>query len=127
MAGESPHGYAHAGMGFNEPGSAGLWRLRGSPKCLRCGKRRQSLGIGGEIPEARALVGDPIPWWEKYVVRSAIPALSIRISHIRALAGLPELHKDPFDRLLVAQSLVEGLTLVSKDETLARYGVPVIW
>lgn len=37
------------------------------------------------------------------------------------LAGLPEFHKDPFDRILVAQALAEGLTLVSKDAVLARY------
>jgi PIN domain nuclease of toxin-antitoxin system len=43
------------------------------------------------------------------------------------LGGLPDLHKDPFDRILVAQSIAEGLTLVSKDVILGRYGVPVIW
>ena len=74
-----------------------------------------------------ALVADPLPWWEKYVIRSGIPAIAIRTAHIRALAGLPDLHKDPFDRILVAQSLAEGLTLVSKDAMLANYGVPVIW
>jgi PIN domain nuclease of toxin-antitoxin system len=74
-----------------------------------------------------ALLADPLPWWEKYVVRAGIPALTIRTAHIRALAGLPELHKDPFDRILVAQALVEGLTLVSKDSLLARYGAPVVW
>ena len=74
-----------------------------------------------------ALVADPLAWWEKYVVRTGIPALAIRTAHIRALAGLAHLHKDPFDRILIAQSLAEGLTLASKDATLARYGVPVIW
>jgi PIN domain nuclease of toxin-antitoxin system len=74
-----------------------------------------------------ALIADPLPWWEKYVVRSRIPALAIRTAHIRALAGLPELHKDPFDSILVAQALAEGLTLVSKDGILARYGAPVVW
>ena len=74
-----------------------------------------------------ALVADPLPWWEKYVVRTRIPALAIRTAHIRALAGLPEFHKDPFDRILVAQALAEGLTLATKDAVLARYGVPVVW
>jgi PIN domain nuclease of toxin-antitoxin system len=74
-----------------------------------------------------ALIADPLPWWEKYVNRTGIPALSIRTAHIRVLAGLPELHKDPFDRILIAQALVEGLTLVTKDAVLARYGVPVVW
>jgi PIN domain nuclease of toxin-antitoxin system len=74
-----------------------------------------------------ALVADPLPWWEKYVVGKGIPALSIRTDHVRALASLPDLHKDPFDRVLVAQAIADGLTLVSKDLILARYGVPVVW
>ena len=60
-----------------------------------------------------ALVADPLPWWEKYVIRSRIPALAIRTVHIRVLAGLPEYHKDPFDRILVSQALAEGLTLAT--------------
>jgi PIN domain nuclease of toxin-antitoxin system len=74
-----------------------------------------------------ALIADPVPWWEKYVLRARIPALAIRTAHIRKLAGLPELHKDPFDRILVAQALAEGLTLATKDAVLARYGADVIW
>ena len=74
-----------------------------------------------------ALLADPVLWWENFVVRSGIPTLAIRTAHVRALAGLPDLHKDPFDRILVAQALAEEFTLVSKDEMLARYGAPVIW
>lgn len=77
--------------------------------------------------KAGALVADPLPWWEKYVVRIGIPVLAIRTSHIRALAGLPGIHKDPFDRILVAQALAEGLTLATKDALLAEYGAPVVW
>jgi PIN domain nuclease of toxin-antitoxin system len=74
-----------------------------------------------------ALVADPLPWWEKYVVGPRIATLAIRTTHIRRLAGLPELHKDPFDRILVAQALAEGLTLATKDAILARYGASVVW
>lgn len=74
-----------------------------------------------------SLVADPLPWWEKYVVRSGIRVLAIRTRHIVSLAGLPDLHKDPFDRILVAQALTEGLTLASKDAILARYGAPLVW
>lgn len=66
-----------------------------------------------------ALIGDPLPWWEKYVRGPRIPTLAIRTEHIRKLAGLPDLHKDPFDRILVAQVLAEGLTLATKDVLLA--------
>lgn len=43
------------------------------------------------------------------------------------LADLPYLHKDPFDRLLIAQTLTEGLTLVSRDSQVRRYDVPLFW
>ena len=74
-----------------------------------------------------ALIADPLPWWEKFVIAPRIPTLAIRTAHVRRLAGLPDLHKDPFDRILVAQTLAEGLTLATKDVLLARYGAPVVW
>jgi PIN domain nuclease of toxin-antitoxin system len=44
------------------------------------------------------------------------------------LAGaLPPHHRDPFDRMLVAQAQSEGLTLVTNDERIAAYDVPVLW
>ncbi len=45
--------------------------------------------------------------------------------HALALAGLPLLHRDPFDRLLVAQAAVEGMTLLTTDRQLARYDGPI--
>jgi PIN domain nuclease of toxin-antitoxin system len=53
--------------------------------------------------------------------------LGVEFEHIEALAGLPLHHKDPFDRLLVAQTLVEGATLVTHDRTLEPYRVPTLW
>ena len=53
--------------------------------------------------------------------------LAVTGEHAVALATLPPLHKDPFDRILVAQALAEGLTLATKDAMLARYGTPVVW
>jgi PIN domain nuclease of toxin-antitoxin system len=74
-----------------------------------------------------ALLQDPLPWWEKYVVGSRILTLAIRTSHVLALGRLPELHKDPFDRILVAQAIVERMPLVTKDSRLQQYGVAVVW
>ena len=45
--------------------------------------------------------------------------------HAVAVARLPPLHKDPFDRLLIAQATVEGATLLTSDAEMARYGEPV--
>jgi PIN domain nuclease of toxin-antitoxin system len=74
-----------------------------------------------------ALVEDPLRWWEDFVISASIPTLAIRTAHVRALAALPELHKDPFDRILIAQAVAEHLTLATKDHLLVRYGIPVIW
>jgi PIN domain nuclease of toxin-antitoxin system len=51
-----------------------------------------------------------------------IPILS---QHVVAIDTLPPLHKDPFDRLLVAQAMVEGITLLTTDATVASYPGPV--
>jgi PIN domain nuclease of toxin-antitoxin system len=74
-----------------------------------------------------ALLQNALSWWEKYVVQSRIPTLAIRTSHVMALGRLPELHKDPFDRILVAQAIVERMPLVTKDDRLHQYGVATIW
>ncbi len=52
--------------------------------------------------------------------------LSITQEHGQAVGDLPRLHRDPFDHLLLAQAKVEGLTLVTHDDILAHYGVPVL-
>jgi PIN domain nuclease of toxin-antitoxin system len=51
--------------------------------------------------------------------------LPIASEHVVAIDGLPQIHKDPFDRILVAQATVEGITLLTADETLAKYPGPV--
>lgn len=52
--------------------------------------------------------------------------LAITGAHAAAVMGLPDYHKDPFDRLLVAQATVEGVTLVTADARLAGYPGPVL-
>ena len=74
-----------------------------------------------------ALLANPLPWWDQFVTRSHIPTLAIRLPHVRSLASLPEIHKDLFDRILVAQALADKLALITCDRDLARYGIPVIW
>jgi PIN domain nuclease of toxin-antitoxin system len=51
--------------------------------------------------------------------------LTVIGEHAIAVASLPMLHKDPFDRILVAQSIVEGITLLTADPVVARYPAPV--
>ncbi len=53
--------------------------------------------------------------------------LPITPEHALLAGRLPRLHGDPFDRLIVAQALIEQATLISRDGLLAPYGAPVIW
>jgi PIN domain nuclease of toxin-antitoxin system len=53
--------------------------------------------------------------------------LPIRIAHARAVGELPWHHRDPFDRLLIAQAGVERAVVVSDDQALRAYDVPTIW
>jgi PIN domain nuclease of toxin-antitoxin system len=56
-----------------------------------------------------------------------IQVLNISFAHTAALVALPFHHKDPFDRMLIAQSLVEGMPLVSADTALDAYSVTRLW
>lgn len=61
------------------------------------------------------------------LLRLAFKELHLTSEHGAATAKLPLLHRDPFDRILVAQALVEGLTLVTADRQLTLYDVPVLF
>ena len=54
-------------------------------------------------------------------------ALSIELDHALRAASLPMIHRDPFDRLLVAQAQLEGIPIVTADPAIAQYDVEVIW
>jgi len=58
---------------------------------------------------------------------NAVSNLPLRPEHCTTLALLPFLHRDPFDRMLVAQALSEKQMLISKDRSLGSYDVEVIW
>jgi PIN domain nuclease of toxin-antitoxin system len=51
--------------------------------------------------------------------------LPILSDHVVAIEGLPQLHRDPFDRVLVAQAIVEGITLLTTDAVVAKYPGPI--
>ena len=55
----------------------------------------------------------------------AFEELAVNGAHAIATGGLPHIHRDPFDRLLLAQAMVEGVTLLTADPVLARYSGPV--
>jgi PIN domain nuclease of toxin-antitoxin system len=58
---------------------------------------------------------------------NALTELPITLNHTLALQDLPWHHKDPFDRLLVAQAMVTQIPLLSSDEQLSAYGIERLW
>ncbi len=57
---------------------------------------------------------------------SSLVPLAVRMDHAELAGGLPGHHGDPFDRMLVAQAMLEGLVLVTADPVMKRYGVPLL-
>lgn len=53
--------------------------------------------------------------------------LAVNAAHAKLAGGLPRHHGDPFDRLIVAQSILENAPVLTRDSLISRYGVPVIW
>ena len=66
-------------------------------------------------------VGDPRVWWSEALDQLAATPLLLRPQHIAGVFGLPPIHKDPFDRMLIAQATAEGLALVTTDGEMLRY------
>jgi PIN domain nuclease of toxin-antitoxin system len=67
------------------------------------------------------------PFIVKQLAENNFSTLSISIFHSIYTSKLPEIHKDPFDRMLIAQSNVEKMFLISKDKDIKRYKVPIVW
>jgi PIN domain nuclease of toxin-antitoxin system len=66
--------------------------------------------------------GDIADW----IQQNGFVPLTIEISHAMHAPELPKHHKDPFDRMLVAQAVIEGYTLVTSDEEIAKYEVEIL-
>ena len=64
---------------------------------------------------------------EQILYHSPWTILQMSAEHLVPVAALPMLHKDPFDRLLIAQARHEGMSLVTSDETIPKYDVRTIW
>ena len=73
----------------------------------------------GKLPLAEVIVGQQ--------QTNDLQVLPVALSHVFALQSLPAHHKDPFDRLLIAQANAEEATLISHDPVFAHYPVKVLW
>ena len=77
----------------------------------------------GKLPEA----GDLAKRFEHYLAASRFASLPITVAHALAAGRLPGSHKDPFDRMLIAQCLLEGLAIVTTDPVFADYEAIAVW
>ena len=65
--------------------------------------------------------------WTTLLARNAYEVLPLSTGHSVHAARLPMHHRDPWDRLLIAQAMIEALVLLGGDRQFAAYGVPVVW
>ncbi len=61
------------------------------------------------------------------IEKNFVTVLPIRMSHVLNIYNLPDIHKDPFDRLLISQSQLENLPLITNDTKILQYPVETIW
>ena len=65
--------------------------------------------------------------FKELVENNGFNVLPIKTEHIEKILELPLIHKDPFDRLLISVALAEGLTVVTMDENIQKYGIKWVW
>ncbi len=78
-----------------------------------------------EIKRAQGKLDLPDDWTD-VVAQSRFTELAITAKHAEKAGRLPWHHRDPFDRMLIAQAIVENLRLVTRDRLAASYGVPLL-
>ena len=112
-AGPSPRLSAQARRLIDEPdnelvvSAASLWEI-----AIKSGLRRPNFRIDAAL-------------LRRNLLNNSYQELAVTSEHAVAVANLPLLHRDPFDRILVAQSIVEGITLLTSDPLVAQYPAPV--
>jgi PIN domain nuclease of toxin-antitoxin system len=116
---------------------AALWFLSGDQRLGQSAKRHLtddtnrvllSAAVVWEVAIKRSLGKLVVP--EEYLsllLGAGVQALAVSTDHAAAVEHLPWHHRDPFDRMLVAQAVAEGAELVSHDEALLPYGVNLVW
>jgi PIN domain nuclease of toxin-antitoxin system len=115
---------------------AAIWWMEESPRlpaiCYRALRRRGfayvSLASAWEVAIKTSLgrlrLAAP---FGATIEASGFAFLPLTLDHVQEVAALPWHHRDPFDRMLIAQARVENLTLVTSDGRLASYDVPRFW
>jgi PIN domain nuclease of toxin-antitoxin system len=94
-------------------------------KALENGPNYLSVGAYWEVVlksmKGALKVGDPRTWWLETLEQLAATPLALMPEHIDGVCVLPAIHKDPFDRILIAQATAEDLTFLTTDAEIAQY------
>jgi len=116
---------------------AALWFLSGDERLSEAARRHLtdqsnrvllSAAVVWEVAIKRSLGKLAVPReYLSLLLGAGAQALPVSIDHAAAVEDLPWHHRDPFDRLLVAQAAVESAALVSRDAAFSPYGVTLIW
>ena len=77
----------------------------------------------GQLPELR----DRLTGFQTHLTRDGFTPMIVTVEHGIYGGAIPGAHKDPFDRLIAAQALLEGLTVVTRDREIAAFGCEVLW
>ncbi|MFQ5381919.1 MAG: type II toxin-antitoxin system VapC family toxin [Dehalococcoidia bacterium] len=77
----------------------------------------------GRLDSAAPLVRDMAGW----MARAGFAELAITIAHAQKAGSWPQPHRDPFDRMLAAQSVIEDIPIVGRDRALLQFGVVPLW
>ena len=86
------------------------------------------LAIKASSPKQKLKLSDPLDIYiAKWATTYQLILLPIQTTHALTVGQLPHHHRDPFDCLLLAQALVEGMTLVSGDGKFAPYPITILW
>jgi PIN domain nuclease of toxin-antitoxin system len=84
--------------------------------------------VGIKVSTGKLTLSRPLEaYFTEQLVLNSIQMLPITLAHIARVSILPFHHRDPFDRMLVAQSLTENIPLVSADSALDAYGIVRLW
>lgn len=117
-----------------------LW-LNGSPEKLTTAAREACENPGNSLYLSLASVWEiqikqqlgklelDTPWQDMIKTQQIdndMALLPIQLAHVEGLAALPSVHRDPFDRMLVAQAITEGMTVITVDPVFSDYPVRVI-
>ena len=118
-----------------------LWYVEDSPNLSSAAREAISVSPGISISiasiwelalkHAIGKIGFPDGSFDDFISRhltlTGANLLDVSLAHVSAVAALPLHHRDPFDRMLAAQAMAEGLTLVTRDPHLAAYPCDVLW